>query len=115
VRDFQDRVRHQVGAADRDAAGNGLAVEAESHGPIPLIRLRRTVGDQFEHGLQRLVGTFAFGVDGHGRALAGGQHHHPHDALGVDAAVPRSIQTSQGNLPASWVSLAEARACSPAC
>ena len=44
---------------------------------------------------------------------AGGQHHHAHDAFGVDAALAALIQTSQGKLPASLVSLAEARACRP--
>ena len=36
---------------------------------------------------ERGIRVFAFGVDGDRAAFAGGQHHHAHDALGVDAAV----------------------------
>jgi hypothetical protein len=46
-------------------------------------------------------------------APAGGQHHHAHDAFGVDAALAAREPDFAGKLPASLVSLADARACRP--
>src|SRR6266850_2718379 len=33
---------------------------------------------------ERLLGVGAFGLDGYGGALAGGEHHHAHDAFRID-------------------------------
>src|SRR5664279_6170639 len=51
-----------------------------------LLALAELVGDELQHGLQSLFGALAFRIDDYGRPLAGGQHHHTHDALGIDAA-----------------------------
>jgi hypothetical protein len=44
------------------------------------------------------------------RSQACGQHHHTHDALGVDPSAIAAEMISLLKLPASLVSLAEARA-----
>ena len=46
--------------------------------------------------------------------MPGGQHHHAHDALGIDApAVAAQEDLAAESSPASLVSLADARACRP--
>ena len=63
--------------------GNRLK-PGEVRGWVALVKL--AVGDEGEKRGQGRVRVLAVGVDGHDRALARGQHHHAHDALGVDAA-----------------------------
>ena len=58
--------------------------------------------------------SLAVGLDLDLAAHAGGQHHHAHDALGIDApAAAAECRPRTWKLPASLVSLAEARACRP--
>jgi hypothetical protein len=111
VRHLERRVRHEHGPPDGDAAGDGQTMQREAHGG--LLAFAEIVGNQ---GQQAVIASCLIGAVGFERdlrTLAGRQHHHAHDALGVDAARPLAIQTSHLYLPASCVSLAEARACRP--
>src|SRR5690606_39957216 len=64
--------------------------------------LAEAVGDQLLDRLQGFVFLLALGVDGDRAALGCGQHHHAHDALGVDAAAvalePDLARKSAGEL-----------------
>src|SRR5476649_2552486 len=92
--------------ADLWGCGDGCALRA-------LLALTEFVVDQ--RGQRDDAGAFvgAVGFQRDLGALAGGQHHHAHDGLGVDAPRITGSQTSLWYLAASWVNLAEARACKP--
>src|SRR6516225_2155796 len=51
---------------------------------LRLLGFAEAFSDQLEHCGQGSIGILAFGVDDDTCALAGGEHHHAHDALRVD-------------------------------
>ena len=110
VRDLEPRARDEVGVADRDAARHAGAVQREARAgllaergfhrrdfrlahrppPPPSLSFAELVFHQLRHRVERRVGVRAGGFDPDPAALAGGEHHHAHDALRVHApAVPR--------------------------
>src|SRR4051794_22790777 len=50
-----------------------------------LLTFSEFVGDEGEERVHRFLFALADGFDRHLAAIPGGQHHHAHDALGVDA------------------------------
>jgi hypothetical protein len=109
VRHIHAAGRNQHRAADGNATGNGQTVDGKGHSPSPnLSAISASRASIASCSRSPSVSKLDFRA-----ADAGGQHHHAHDAFGVDAALARLIQTSHGKTPASLVSLAEARACRP--
>src|SRR5882672_3060629 len=51
-----------------------------------LLLLPEALADELDQSRKRGVRVFAVGLDQNAAALDGGKHHHPHDALRVDAA-----------------------------
>ena len=108
VRDLQRRVRNQVRAPDRDAARDRLAVEAEGHSSspnLPAISAWRAAAASSARSPAVSMITV--------EPLPAASIITPMMLLALMRRLPRSIQTSHGKEPASWVSLAEARACRP--
>jgi hypothetical protein len=73
------RLEHP-GTADDDTPANAGATDAE-HSDL----LAETRRDQARQRGNRFFLVRAGGLDHQGRALGGRQHHHPHDALGIDS------------------------------
>ena len=85
VRDLERRVRDELRAADGDAARDAEAVQREARhgatGPSPKQSAISATSASIAS-----ASSGPLGLERHLRALAGGEHHHAHDALGVDAA-----------------------------
>ena len=81
------------GGADGEPRGGGAAVQGQDHASAPAgaarplgLFLAEAVGDQGREALDGLPLVGAAADDAQPCAARRGQHHHPHDALGVDLA-----------------------------
>ena len=74
----------QNGTPDGDATRQCQAMDAEGHG---LFAFAKLVVDQGQSRRQGLFLALAHGLDHHLAAQTSGQHHHAHDAFGIDASL----------------------------
>ena len=89
--DLELGVRVQVRPPDGDAAGDGDAVDGEAHGARPARRCHVSPSSPNQSAISPVTASMAsrssapVGLDADFRAFGRRKHHHPHDALGVDA------------------------------
>ena len=109
--DFQRVRQAHPGATQRAAArGAGRPEQQTCRASAVLVEAA------FEQGGDRVGGGgFVLAIDAqrHRGALAGGQQHHAHDALGIDLAALGASVASQRKPDSNCTSLAVARACRP--